>query len=70
GGVSEQVAASNAGRVFEAGNSSAVAEQAIALFSSNLTELGSRGRSYAEREHSWTYVFDRLFAVYRDVLAS
>ena len=70
GGVAEQVAASDAGRVFEAGVSASVAEQAIALFTSDLHELGARGRAYAEREHSWTYVFDRLFQVYRDVLAS
>ena len=69
GGVSEQVAASQAGRVFEAGEIGSVAEQAIALFADNLNELGLRGRAYAEREHSWTYVFDRLFQVYRDVLA-
>ena len=69
GGVSEQVAASQAGRVFEAGETGSVAEQAIALFADNLNELGLRGRAYAEREHSWTYVFDRLFQVYRDVLA-
>ncbi|MDQ6611307.1 MAG: glycosyltransferase [Gemmatimonadota bacterium] len=69
GGVSEQVAGSKAGRVFEAGLRASVSEQAIALFESNLTELGARGRAYAEREHSWSFVFDRLFEVYRDVLA-
>ncbi|MEP6765519.1 MAG: glycosyltransferase [Gemmatimonadaceae bacterium] len=69
GGVSEQVAASKAGRVFLAGDVASVAEQAVALLTSDLHDLGRRGRAYAEREHSWTFVFDRLFEVYRDVLA-
>jgi hypothetical protein len=29
--------------------------------------LGRIGRAYAVREHSWSVVFDRLFAIYRDV---
>jgi hypothetical protein len=32
--------------------------------------LGSRGRAYAEREHSWDGVFDRIFDLYRNVLAA
>lgn len=69
GGVAEQVAASHAGRTFEAGNSASLAEEAVALFASDLATMGARGRVYAEREHSWTSVFDRLFDVYRSVLA-
>lgn len=70
GAVCEQVASSGGGRVFEAGESTSLAEQAIALFSDNLTTLGQQGRKFAEREHSWTSVFDRLFDVYRAVIKS
>ncbi len=69
GGVSEQVAGSGAGRTFEAGESESLAAEAIALLSEDVAALGRLGRFYAEREHSWDTVFDRLFAVYRDVLA-
>ena len=31
--------------------------------------LGSLARRYAESHHSWSAVFDRLFSVYRSVLA-
>lgn len=68
GGVSEQVAASGAGRTFESGISASLAEEAITLFSQDLDALGRMGRIYAETEHSWDTVFDRLFEVYRDVL--
>ncbi len=68
GGVSEQVARSGAGRTFESGIAASLAEQATALFSDDLRTLGHLGRVYAETEHSWDTVFDRLFAVYRDVL--
>lgn len=70
GGVSEQVALSQAGRTFAAGVAGSLTEEAITLLGSNLQLLGARGRAYAEREHSWTSVFDRLFDVYRSVLAS
>ena len=68
GAVCEQVAASGAGRIFKAGVAASLTEQAIALLSDNLAELGRRGRTFAEREHSWTSVFDRLFAVYSSVI--
>ena len=69
GGVCEQVLDSGGGRLFEAGNASSLAEEATALLQHSLHELGARGRAFAEREHSWTSVFDRLFDVYRSVLA-
>ncbi len=68
GGVSEQVAASGAGRTFQSGIAASLAEEATALFAQDLELLGRMGRVYAETEHSWETVFDRLFAVYRDVL--
>lgn len=68
GGVAEQVQASGAGRTFAAGSSDSLAEELLALLAADLPMLGLRGRAYAEREHEWTHVFDRLFAVYRDVL--
>ncbi len=67
GGVAEQVEASGAGRVYAAGSSASLAEELLALLGEDLSALGQRARAYAEREHGWTHVFDRLFAVYRDV---
>lgn len=70
GAVCEQVTASRGGRIFEAGVAASLAEEAIALFTGDLAQLGRNGRTFAEREHSWTSVFDRLFAVYRTVVDS
>lgn len=70
GGVSEQVQRSGAGELFEAGNPSAVAEAVRRMLQRDLHTLGNQGRAYAEREHAWEHVFDRIFAVYRDVLAA
>jgi alpha-1,6-mannosyltransferase len=68
GGISEQVATSGAGAQFAAGNSDSLAEEAIALFHSDLALLGGRGRAYAEADHSWDSVFDRIFALYETVI--
>lgn len=70
GGVSDLVAHSGAGRTFAAGEADALADAACALFSEDLHALGVQGRMYAEAEHGWDTVFDRLFAVYRDVVAA
>ena len=70
GGVAEQVANSHAGRTFVAGNAASLAEEAIAMFSGDLRLAGTHGRSYAEREHAWDNVFDRLTDVYRGVVSS
>jgi alpha-1,6-mannosyltransferase len=69
GGVAEQVEQSSAGSTFVAGDAVALSEEAIALLRQNRAALGAQGRAYAESEHSWTTVFDRLFAVYADVVA-
>jgi alpha-1,6-mannosyltransferase len=67
GGIGEQIEAGGAGAIFEAGSASSFQETAIKLFQSDLPALGARGRSYAEADHSWETVFDRIFAVYEQV---
>lgn len=70
GAVREQIDASGAGALFSARSAGALAEAAIALFAADLPALGARGRAYAETHHRWEAVFDRLFDVYRSVLAT
>ena len=70
GGVAETVSRSGAGALYRSGDSADLADQAVQLLGRDLTDLGVRARQHAERHHSWTTVFDRLFSVYRDVLAS
>lgn len=70
GGVADLVRKSCAGREFESGDADSLAEAAIALFNEDLTALGQLGREFAEREHSWQSVFDRLFQVYERVVTS
>jgi alpha-1,6-mannosyltransferase len=70
GGVSEQVRNSGAGALFESGNPASLAEAVRTLVQRDLPALGRKGREYAEREHSWAHVFDRIFAVYRDVIGA
>ena len=69
GGVAEQVRDSGAGATFEAGSAASLAERAEWLLQQDLVALGAKGRAYAEREHGWDSVFDRLFTVYRDVVS-
>ncbi len=71
GGVAEQIRRSGGGALFPAGDAVALAEVAVRLVqhSSELSRLGALGRAYAEREHAWDRVFDRIFDVYRRVLA-
>jgi alpha-1,6-mannosyltransferase len=68
GGISEQIEASGAGARFESGQAESLTAAAIALLRSDLTALGERGRAYAERDHSWASVFDRIFALYKTVV--
>ena len=68
GAVVERVRESGAGAVYELRQHASLAEEAVRLFQQDLALLGARGRAYAEAEHSWSTVFDRLFAVYRSVL--
>jgi alpha-1,6-mannosyltransferase len=69
GGVSEQVKASGGGATFVAGDSGSLAEEAVRLLRApdDLARLGMLGRAYAQREHSWSSVFDRIFEIYRRV---
>jgi alpha-1,6-mannosyltransferase len=64
GGISEQVAASGAGARFASGEPRSLAEEAVTLLQSDLGALGARGRAYAEKDHSWDAVFDRIFQLY------
>ena len=70
GGVAETVTRSGAGALYRSGDSGHMAEVAEQLLEKDLVRLGDTGRRYAESNHSWTMVFDRLFTVYRGVLAS
>jgi alpha-1,6-mannosyltransferase len=67
GGISEQVATSGAGACFESGDRRALADAAVRLLRSDLGALGVKGRAYAEHDHAWESVFDRIFALYRTV---
>jgi alpha-1,6-mannosyltransferase len=67
GGIGEQVEVSRAGATFESGVASALADAAVTLLGSDLAELGRRGRAYAEADHSWDSVFDRIFALYATI---
>jgi alpha-1,6-mannosyltransferase len=64
GGVADTVTRSGAG------DDEDLARAAERLLSDDLTRLGGIGRVYVERHHGWSTVFDRLFAVYRQVIAS
>jgi alpha-1,6-mannosyltransferase len=70
GGVAEQVLHSGAGAVFASGNAEELGRVVVAtLGQARDGTLGQLGRAYAEREHGWDMVFDRLFAMYREVLS-
>lgn len=69
GGVAEQVTRSGAGTTFAPGDAGSLADAAVHLLSGDLRMLGMRGRAYAEREHNWARVFDRIFGIYRRILA-
>ncbi len=71
GGVAEQIRCSGGGALFTAGDAAALADAARALLraSHDLPRLGALARQYAEREHSWSGVFDRIVDVYRRVIA-
>jgi alpha-1,6-mannosyltransferase len=68
GGVAETVSRSGAGAHFPSGDPGGLVDAAAAIMTSNLTDLGARGRAYVEAHHGWDLVFGRLFGIYRDVL--
>jgi hypothetical protein len=47
-----------------------LAEVAVSLLGRDLTALGAKGRSHAERHHGWDAVLDRVFDVYGMILRS
>ena len=67
GGISEQIITSGAGAQFESGDSRSLADSAVTLLKADLAALGAKGRAFAERDHSWESVFDRIFALYDSV---
>jgi alpha-1,6-mannosyltransferase len=69
GGVAETVARSGAGRLYTSGDVAHLVEVAVGLLGEDLPRLGGVGRRYAEENHGWDAVFDRLFQTYRRVLA-
>jgi alpha-1,6-mannosyltransferase len=69
GGVAEQVLRSGAGAVFAAGDAADLARVVVEqLGRGDRPAIARRARGYAEREHGWDMVFDRLFSVYREVI--
>jgi alpha-1,6-mannosyltransferase len=70
GGVAETVARSGAGAVFASGRPGALAETVEQVLRGSLEPLRVAGRRYAEAYHGWDAVLDRIFGVYRDLLAS
>jgi alpha-1,6-mannosyltransferase len=70
GGVAETVERSAAGATFASGDAGALTESAVTLLSGDLRSLGAAGRRYAEADHGWDAVLDRIFDVYRGILRS
>ena len=69
GGLAELVDRSGGGALFAPGDARDFAANCISLLGNNRRALGLRARTWAEQEHDWTHVFDRLFTLYRDVAA-
>ncbi len=68
GGVAEAVSRSGAGRLYAAGDSAHFTQVALELLASDLAGLGAVGRRFAQSNHAWEHVLDRLFAVYDRIL--
>lgn len=69
GGGWELVQRSQAGVGYEPGSPGDAARALLEVLGHDPRILGARGRAYAEREHGWSTVLDRLFDTYREVLA-
>lgn len=70
GAAAELVARSGGGRCFAPGDAGALAEAVVAVLdggAEGLHALGRSARAHAEREHAWSAVFDRLFALHAAV---
>jgi alpha-1,6-mannosyltransferase len=70
GGVAERVAASGAGAVFASGEVGALGAAAVPLLTGKQSAIREQARQYAERNHSWSRAFDRLFEIYGGVVAA
>jgi alpha-1,6-mannosyltransferase len=70
GAVGEHVMRSGAGVCYETGSAAAASRAAVTLLEADLEALGQRARAFAAVEHDWDLVFDRLFALYRDVVGT
>jgi alpha-1,6-mannosyltransferase len=67
GAVREHVVASGAGALFPPGDAGALAEQLVTLLARDREHDAAHARAYAEREHDWAHVFDRVFALHERV---
>jgi alpha-1,6-mannosyltransferase len=68
GGIGETISRSGGGATFAAGCAGELAAQAEALLRGDLAALGAVGRRYAEADHGWDAVLNRVFDIYRLVL--
>lgn len=68
GGGWELVQRSGAGGGYEPGSPRDLARAVTTALDGDLHTSGACARAYAEREHGWDAVLDRLFDVYREVL--
>jgi glycosyltransferase involved in cell wall biosynthesis len=69
GGVAERVERCGGGISFRSGDPARLAAAALEVLRADRAALGRLGRADAEREHDWARVFERIFDVYREVLA-
>ena len=69
GGVAETVTRSGAGMLYRSGDSAHLAEVAERMLGTDLYTLGNAARLFTESHHGWNAVFDRLFTLYRHVIA-
>lgn len=69
GAVAEHVQRSGAGMLYETRSPAAFARAALALLERDDRAARIAARRYAETEHDWETVFDRLFQHYHEVLS-
>ena len=69
GGVAERVQESGAGATFPCDDPAGLVAAAVALLAQDLPALGERGRTFAERHHSWDVACAAIFDTYRHLLA-
>jgi alpha-1,6-mannosyltransferase len=69
GGVAEVVRRSGAGILFRGGDAGSLARALRQCLVARPDRLGANGRAFVERHHGWDGVFDRIFDVYRSVIA-